>query len=339
MKSLNVLANPVTLVTDEQLRIIRSDHEKEKRRTDMDRRRIRRTQDEQRDKEQDEERRQAEEVLRRQAEEVLRRQAEEEDMKRRKKEEEEEEETRKQERIRFERDIRQDERSRLEKEQLCKEPNEFNELLATEIQSRLATHQRTRVVDETKTKELAYWREKANRDEEAAIRRSGVILILLANGIESINSALNCKAIKTKGLSDDIEAAVDSGEFDTCIKSLAITPTAMKIINNPIASFSTTFGSILLSTHMRNMKEEAAGGIKALQANIRTRDVPSVPPVVKPNRRTARKLSPSLHIPRKSMIDAVEPSSQPLDGMRTQMENFSPLVNGISKLMTLEENK
>jgi hypothetical protein len=130
---------------------------------------------------------------------------------------------------------------------------------------------------------------------------------------------------------------------------MAITPAAMKVINNPIASFATTFGSILLSTHMKNRKEEAAGGVKAMQENIRSQkerekekeeeeeeELPRSSYGAVRSKKPLRKWPPTSHARRKSMVDSIEPPTQPLGSLRTHMEHIAPMVGNISKLMMSE---
>ncbi len=197
------------------------------------------------------------------------------------------------------------------------------------------------------------------------------MLVLMANGIESANSAFGCRAIKTKGLSDDVEAAVEAGEFDTSIKAFAITPAALQIINNPITSFGTTFGSILLQTHLRNLKEEAV-----LAKSVRTQftnpsinpttnsstsptannphNNPSANPLVNQSNPTLNTSDPAQNLinpnntnpaprfqqqpdtftQRRSMMD-IKPPPDAFASVRTQFENVSPLINGIAKAVQL----
>jgi hypothetical protein len=187
-------------------------------------------------------------------------------------------------------------------------------LLIDDLSSRTKPNTTTSQLKQT---EMEFWRKKANDDEHATIRRAGVIVVLVANAIESVNNALGCKAIKTTGLSDEVEASIEAGEFDTCIKSLAITPGAIAVINNPVASFATTFGSIVLSTHMKNLKKEAANGIQSLQKDKRA-----------PNRPNPEKKG------RRSMLDTPTPPVA-FGNLQEHASNFAPLVGGITKLAAL----
>ncbi len=164
---------------------------------------------------------------------------------------------------------------------------------------------------------MEYWRKKASEEEKAAMRRAGMMLVLFANGIESMNSAFGCKAIKTKGLSDEIEASIGAGEFDTCIKSIAITPGAIAVLNNPVASFATTFGSIVLSTHMKNLKKEAANGIDTLKSQD-----------VKNN------IRPNSVKTRKSMLDSSAPLTS-FSSVQDHAATITPILSGLAALANI----
>ena len=199
-------------------------------------------------------------------------------------------------------------------------------LLIDDLSSRCDTKGAT--ASQLKQTEMEFWRKKANDEEHATIRRAGVIVVLVANAIESVNNALGCKAVKTTGLSEEVEASIEAGEFDTCIKSLAITPGAIAVINNPVASFATTFGSIVLSTHMKNLKREAANGISSLQKPKPMFDAKNRSPNQKKSmERWGNKQ-------RKSMLDTAPPPVA-FSNLQEHAANFAPLVGGITKLASL----
>lgn len=116
--------------------------------------------------------------------------------------------------------------------------------------------------DSIRTQELRYWRKKVSLEEEAAVKQAGMLLTMLSSFLESFTSAVGFKTIRTQGLSDAIQTALEAGDFDLAIKSYCISPQAISMLKNPITSFMTSFGHVVLRTHIENMKKELAQGVK-----------------------------------------------------------------------------
>lgn len=105
-------------------------------------------------------------------------------------------------------------------------------------------------------KELAYWKKKVSLEEEIAIKQAGMFLRLLSNVMETFTNAVGFKFLKINGLSTQIEHALKSGSFDLSIKHYITNPGTLQLLQNPIASFITSFGHVIIRTHLANIKRE-----------------------------------------------------------------------------------
>ena len=112
-----------------------------------------------------------------------------------------------------------------------------------------------------RTQELRYWRKKVSLEEEAAVKQAGMLLSLLSSFVESFTNAIGFTTIRTKGLSEAIQGALEAGDFDLAIKSYCVSPQALNMLKNPITSFMTSFGHVILRTHIGNVKLELEEGI------------------------------------------------------------------------------
>jgi len=119
---------------------------------------------------------------------------------------------------------------------------------------------RTAEEQEKRDKEIIFYKKKASLEEEAAVRQASLVLTLISNGVESLSSAINLQAVKTDGLSDNVEKALTAGEFDLAIKAYTDNPSSQVILRNPVTSGITAFGNVLLKTHNENMKKELKSG-------------------------------------------------------------------------------
>lgn len=109
--------------------------------------------------------------------------------------------------------------------------------------------------DETRRTELAYWRRKVTLEEESAVKQAGMLLSMLSGIVETISGLFPNNFIKTKGLSEQVEKALEGGEFDLCIKDYCVSPGAIKMLRNPIMSFITSFLYIVLKTHVQHIRQ------------------------------------------------------------------------------------
>jgi hypothetical protein len=113
-----------------------------------------------------------------------------------------------------------------------------------------------------RTQELRYWRKKVSLEEEAAVKQAGMLLSLLSSFVESFTNAIGFTTIRTQGLSEAIQTALESGDFDLAIKTYCVSPQALNMLKNPATSFMTSFGHVLLRTHIANVKRELEDGVK-----------------------------------------------------------------------------
>jgi hypothetical protein len=113
-----------------------------------------------------------------------------------------------------------------------------------------------------RTQELRYWRKKVSLEEEAAVKQAGMLLSLLSSFVESFTNAIGFTTIRTQGLSEAIQSALESGDFDLAIKSYCVSPQALSMLKNPVTSFFTSFGHVILRTHIENVKREIEEGIE-----------------------------------------------------------------------------
>ena len=110
--------------------------------------------------------------------------------------------------------------------------------------------------------EMEYWKKKVSLEEQAAIKQAGMVLTLLSNVIESFTNAIGFKMIRIQGLSTQMESALQMGDFDLAIRSYISHPSTIQLLQNPMASFVTSFGHVVLRTHLNNIKRERAASKK-----------------------------------------------------------------------------
>ena len=128
----------------------------------------------------------------------------------------------------------------------------FNRLFNDELSSRSKRKQKHD--DDAATKELQYWRAKSCIDKKVTVTHTGMIIVLLAGCVESLNASIGKGFVDTRGLSSSVEDGIGNGDFDALIESLSSHPTAISMVRNPLASFIAIFGGIILSTHLKNKK-------------------------------------------------------------------------------------
>lgn len=149
-----------------------------------------------------------------------------------------------------------------------------SELYQNELADRLRDVGVTSATDKTaRSQELAYWRKKVSMEEESAVKQAGMLLTMLSSFLESFTSAIGFNLVRTSGLSTAIQTALESGDFDLAIKSYCVNPSAISMLKNPVASFLTSFGHVMLRTHLDNIKKDLEKGI---QTSLQVR--PAAPP-------------------------------------------------------------
>lgn len=248
--------------------------------------------------------------------------------------------------------------------------DDIDALYAEELDARLAdmgVHAES--PDNTKTpttnrrsQELSYWRKKVSLEEEAAVKQAGMLLSLLSSFVESFTNAVGFTTIKTQGLSEAIQDALESGDFDLAIKSYCVSPHALNMLKNPVTSFMTSFGHVVLRTHIVNVKRELQEGIDdfkrrkreehdretqraAAQTHVPQTRIPpivpngvgykppwSVPPI---NRVTD---STGNHRPMFELPDETPQSKNIGLTFRDQVSKITPVLGALHKISTLGGN-
>ena len=136
-------------------------------------------------------------------------------------------------------------------------------LYADELDARMSDlGLKTAHASSARSQEIQYWRKKVSLEEEAAVKQAGMLLSLLSSFVESFTNAVGFTTIRTQGLSDAIQTALESGDFDLAIKSYCVSPQALSLLKNPVTSFMTSFGHVVLRTHIENVKRELSEGIQ-----------------------------------------------------------------------------
>ena len=121
-----------------------------------------------------------------------------------------------------------------------------------------------------RSQELRYWRKRVSLEEEAAVKQAGMLLSLLSSFAESFTNGIGFTTIRTQGLSDAIQGALEAGDFDLAIKSYCVSPQALHLLKNPVTSFLTSFGHVVLRTHIENVKRELQDGIAKFKQKTST---------------------------------------------------------------------
>ena len=157
--------------------------------------------------------------------------------------------------------------------------------------------------ESTRTQELRYWRKKVCMEEDSAVKQAGMLLSLLSSFVESFTNAVGFTTIRTQGLSEAIQTALEAGDFDLAIKSYCVSPQALLMLQNPGTSFLTSFGHVVLRTHIDNMKRELSAGIAKSQpaaeplTGFRTQLSQMVPMLQAVKQAVTGKLTPDLEQP------------------------------------------
>ena len=188
--------------------------------------------------------------------------------------------------------------------------------------------------------ELEYWRNKAKKDGQSSIKHAGTLLSLLANVVEGIAASMGTR-IRLHGLSDAVTAAVENGDFDHGLKIWSMTPAAVKIAKNPASSFLSTFATIMIQTHLENMKTRRT----EKKDTERTRECK---PVYRNEPMSAEEKSQTpawgqfpngFHAANRSLDQSEPESLDQFAAVRNHMKSFGPLLEGMTKIASLANNK
>jgi hypothetical protein len=120
--------------------------------------------------------------------------------------------------------------------------------------------------DRKRKDELSYFREKANMEEEAAIRQAGMLLNLMSTFTENLAGTVGFNAIKLTNLAENMESGLENGDFDLAIKSYISKPETLSMLQNPLLSFGSSFASIISKTHADNVKRELQQGLDGFRS-------------------------------------------------------------------------
>lgn len=190
-----------------------------------------------------------------------------------------------------------------------------------------------------RAKELQYWRKRVTMEEEAAVKQAGMLLSLLSAFVESFTNAIGFKTIRTQGLSDAIQQALENGDFDLAIKSYCVSPQALDMLKNPMMSFMTSFGHVVLRTHIDNVKKELQQGINHFnRRKFTTREEPGPNPV--PGTRT--KDNREYATPQKRASFAFQsPPPPPIISPAIQqgISSIAPILNSVQGIITDSSDK
>ena len=125
----------------------------------------------------------------------------------------------------------QDERRRLEVDQLKEDAAE-----------------KQRLMDE----ELQFYRKKSITDQKTTMNQANMCLILLATSLEFICDNFLHNTLDMSDLSKNISSALERGEFDPFIKAISRQAAIADVLSNPMTSFVFVFGGVIATTHLTN---------------------------------------------------------------------------------------
>jgi len=184
--------------------------------------------------------------------------------------------------------------------------------------------------ESTRTQELRYWRKKVGMEEEAAVKQAGMLLSLLSSFVESFTTAVGFTTIRTQGLSEAIQTALEAGDFDLAIKSYCVSPDALEMLKNPAMSFMTSFGHIVLRTHIDNVKRELTQGIEKfnLSSSSGGSDHKS------PHAKTASDILHAQNPTRTALTFKTPPAPSLVESFRAQLSTFSPVFQAVHSAVT-----
>ena len=102
-------------------------------------------------------------------------------------------------------------------------------------------------------KEMEHWRMKLSLEEKELEQNCSTFIAVGADILEGICDAIDFKAFETKNLSEEMDAAIKQGRFNTCVKQYA-SMGGGKFMRNPVLNFLTTFSSVALKNHLQQKK-------------------------------------------------------------------------------------
>ncbi len=96
----------------------------------------------------------------------------------------------------------------------------------------------------------------------AAKQQTALYITGVYGGIETLADIIQFRAVKTKGLRDNMEKGVLNGNFDTTIESVVNDPQYREMLKDPVKNFLTTSVDIVLKTHQENDAREREEALK-----------------------------------------------------------------------------
>ena len=194
--------------------------------------------------------------------------------------------------------------------------------------------------DDVGAHEINYWRKRAQKDEQNSMKHVSTVLSFIANIVESIAAGLGTR-IRLTGLSEAIDAAVDNGDFDHGLKTLSLTPAAVSVFKNPMASFMSTFATIILQTYLKNLKQPSPPQRPPPAPEQPARSFRTPAPAEPVERSTPPWGSFNNHMSFEpgvshSSLEHSDPSViDQFAVIRDQMKNFSPLLQSMTKIASI----
>ena len=112
---------------------------------------------------------------------------------------------------------------------------------------------------EERKREMKLWDEKLTLDQTSRQNQYKMLISFGAEFIEATCEALGFLAFKTKNLSSKVEEAIESGDFDECVRQYCNMNTN-SVLKHPLSHFGTLFCRIALKNHLHEEKSTFASG-------------------------------------------------------------------------------
>jgi hypothetical protein len=120
-------------------------------------------------------------------------------------------------------------------------------------------------------KEMEHWRMKLTLEEKELEQNCSTFIAVGADLLEGLCDAIDFHTFETKHLSAEMEDAIKSGRFNSCVKQYA-NMGGGQFMKNPLMNFLTTFSSIALKNHLNQKKSKALNGSKTNKRSAKKPD-------------------------------------------------------------------